>query len=258
MGVNDFVDGKKTQQIRHKSPSFTKSLVTGEDIPNGMRVAVITPAKNEEEFIGRCLDSIVSQKLPIYRIFCVNHASTDRTQEILDEYPVTSFYIPGKSHTSQHHSLGVIEVYNKLLVEALADPNVDFVALIDSDTLLPPDYTEKVVSRMLKDSRIVLAGPGKWYDAENQTYQKRDMLPNSGKVFRASFLKSIGGRYLINIAYEDYFAYSPIVYGYNIERYLDITVVGMRETKENLSFYRRYRTGQSLRALGYPFPIVIG
>ena len=32
----------------------------------------------------------------------------------------------------------------------------------------------------------------------------------------------------------------------------------MRETKENLSFFRRYRTGQCLRSLGYPFPIVIG
>ena len=258
MSIDKIVDREKTLQIRNKSSSYTKSLVTGEDIPNGMRVATITPAKNEEELIGRCLDSIVNQRLPIYRIFCVNHASTDRTQEIMDEYPVTSFYMPGKSNTNQHLSLDIVSIYNKLLTEALADPKVDFILFIGADTLIPLDYTEKIVTRMLKDSRIVLAGAGKCYDFENQNYQIQDTLPDTGKIYRTSFLKAIGGRYPLNIAYEDFLTYSTIVYGYKIEKYSDTSIFLMRETKENLSFLRRYRTGQCLRSLGYPFPIVIG
>ena len=258
MSIDKIANGEKISQIRNKSPSSTKSLVTGEDIPNGMRVAAIIPAKNEEKFIGRCLDSIVNQRLPIYRIFCVNHASTDRTQEILDEYPVTSFYIPGDSHRNQHQTIEIVQVYNKLLTEALADVNVDFVTVVGADTLIPSNYTEKIVTRMLKDSRIVLAGAGKCYDEENQRYQIQDTMPDTAKVFRVSFLRTIGGRYPINIAFEDFLTYSPIVYGYKMERNVDISVTVMRETKENLSFFRSYRIGQCLRSLGYPFPIVIG
>lgn len=45
----------------------------------------IIPAHNEEDVIGKCLDSILKQKGD-YEIIVVNDGSTDKTREIVEEY----------------------------------------------------------------------------------------------------------------------------------------------------------------------------
>lgn len=49
-------------------------------------VSVIIPAYNIEDYIGRCLDSIISQTYKNLEIIVVDDGSRDRTGEILDDY----------------------------------------------------------------------------------------------------------------------------------------------------------------------------
>ncbi|HZD95896.1 MAG TPA: glycosyltransferase family 2 protein, partial [Candidatus Sulfotelmatobacter sp.] len=50
-------------------------------------VHVIVPARNEEDCIGRCLESLVSQKGIDFRITVVDDGSTDRTRAIAQAFP---------------------------------------------------------------------------------------------------------------------------------------------------------------------------
>lgn len=50
------------------------------------KVSVILPARNEEPYIARCLDSLLAQDYPNFEIIAVNDGSTDRTGEIMREY----------------------------------------------------------------------------------------------------------------------------------------------------------------------------
>ncbi len=50
------------------------------------RVSVILPARNEERYIARCLDSLLAQDYPNFEIIAINDSSTDRTGEIMKEY----------------------------------------------------------------------------------------------------------------------------------------------------------------------------
>lgn len=51
-----------------------------------VKVSVVIPVYNVEDFLGECLDSITNQTLSDIEIICVNDGSQDRSLEILNEY----------------------------------------------------------------------------------------------------------------------------------------------------------------------------
>lgn len=50
------------------------------------KVSVILPARNEERYIARCLDSLLAQEYSNFEIIAINDSSTDRTREIIIGY----------------------------------------------------------------------------------------------------------------------------------------------------------------------------
>lgn len=52
----------------------------------GLKVSVILPARNEEDYIGRCLDSLLVQDYGNYEIMAVDDSSDDATWKIIREY----------------------------------------------------------------------------------------------------------------------------------------------------------------------------
>ena len=67
-----------------RSPVLTEAVqLRLETFP---KVSVIVPALNEEQYIAKCLDSLVEQDYPNFEIIAINDSSTDRTGEIMDQY----------------------------------------------------------------------------------------------------------------------------------------------------------------------------
>jgi glycosyltransferase involved in cell wall biosynthesis len=50
------------------------------------KVSVILPARNEEEFISKCLDSLIDQDYKNYEIIVIDDSSEDNTQKIIYKY----------------------------------------------------------------------------------------------------------------------------------------------------------------------------
>ncbi|HXV67199.1 MAG TPA: glycosyltransferase [Nitrosopumilaceae archaeon] len=50
------------------------------------KVSVIVPARNEEDFISRCLDSLLIQDYPNYEIVVIDDSSDDSTGQIIKKY----------------------------------------------------------------------------------------------------------------------------------------------------------------------------
>lgn len=51
-----------------------------------LKVSVIIPVYNAEQYLRECLDSVVGQSLKDIEIICVNDGSTDGSLDILREY----------------------------------------------------------------------------------------------------------------------------------------------------------------------------
>ncbi len=49
-------------------------------------VSVILPARNEERYIARCIESLLAQDYSNFEIIAINDSSTDKTGEIIKEY----------------------------------------------------------------------------------------------------------------------------------------------------------------------------
>ncbi len=50
------------------------------------KVSVILPARNEERYIARCLDSLLAQDYKNFQIIAIDDSSSDRTGEIMQSY----------------------------------------------------------------------------------------------------------------------------------------------------------------------------
>ena len=55
------------------------------DMPIPM-VSIILPSRNEEKYIGKCLDSLLRQDYPNFEIIAINDSSSDKTGEIIKGY----------------------------------------------------------------------------------------------------------------------------------------------------------------------------
>jgi cellulose synthase/poly-beta-1,6-N-acetylglucosamine synthase-like glycosyltransferase len=69
-------------------------------------VSIILPARNEEKYIKKCLDSLIVQDYPNYEIIAINDFSSDKTGEIIKKYginhsKVTYFEMPPKPRGGQ-------------------------------------------------------------------------------------------------------------------------------------------------------------
>ena len=49
------------------------------------KVSIILPARNEEDFIGRCLESLRTQDYNDFEIIAIDDSSEDKTGEIIEE-----------------------------------------------------------------------------------------------------------------------------------------------------------------------------
>ena len=57
---------------------------------NFPKISVIIPCRNEEKFIGKCLDSILNQDYPKEKmeVLVVDGMSEDRTREIIEKFKI--------------------------------------------------------------------------------------------------------------------------------------------------------------------------
>lgn len=101
-------------------------------------VSVIIPAYNIEAYIGRCLDSVLSQTYENLEIIVVDDGSSDGTGKILDDYEKKDSRIK----VIHKENGGVSSARNKGLDVAAGD----YIGFVDGDDLIAPEMYETLVN----------------------------------------------------------------------------------------------------------------
>ena len=73
-----------------RSHKLTPRLNSGALCSDTPKVSVILPARNEEDYIGRCLQSLGGQDYPNYEIIAINDSSQDNTKDIILQHAKTN------------------------------------------------------------------------------------------------------------------------------------------------------------------------
>ena len=107
-------------------------------------VSVIIPAYNIEDYIGRCLDSIISQTYKNLEIIVVDDGSRDYTGEILDNYAKKDRRIK----VIHKENGGVSSARNKGIEAAEGD----YIGFIDGDDLIEPGMYKTLVDLLEEEN----------------------------------------------------------------------------------------------------------
>lgn len=105
-------------------------------------VSVIIPAYNAETFIGRTLNSVLSQTYTNIEVLVVDDGSQDRTTEIVDFFSQQD----GRITLLKQANAGVAAARNL----AIAKSKGEYIAPIDADDIWYPQKLEKQVQCMLE------------------------------------------------------------------------------------------------------------
>lgn len=117
---------------------------------------IISPCRDEAEFIRHTLDSVIAQSVKPSLWVIVDDGSTDNTPEILTEYADKHDFIKIIRREDRGHRKvgpGVIEAfyvgYNSINAE-----DFDYIGKMDLDLELPPRYFEILLQRIEENPRI--------------------------------------------------------------------------------------------------------
>jgi N-acetylglucosaminyltransferase len=110
-------------------------------------VTVIVPAHNEEEGLPATLEAVLGQTVPADEVIVVDDGSADRTGEVARAHGVRVLTPPrnlGSKAKAQNYALPHCET--------------DIVLAVDADTVLAPDYIEKIRPAFADPDVVVAAG----------------------------------------------------------------------------------------------------
>lgn len=113
-------------------------------------VSVIVPVYNAQQYLRRCLDSIVGQSYRDIEIVLVDDGSTDRSPMILQRYK----NLDGRVRLYRQENRGVAAARNT----GLARAEGDFFLFVDADDWIETNALETLVSLMDEKTDIVLCG----------------------------------------------------------------------------------------------------
>jgi len=170
--------------------------------------AIVTPAYNEARFIAATIESVLAQTVRPLLWMIVDDGSTDDTagvvQRYAKEHPWIQYVRRAKQPGQSYYASNVCAIEAGL--PHIGKLDYDYLAILDADISLPPDYYETVLTRMAGDNQLGIAS-GVYVDRVGQGLRKvlndRRSTPKALMVFRRACYDAIGGFVPLKYGGED-------------------------------------------------------
>lgn len=164
------------------------------------KIAFLVVCWNNRAIIDECLKALQKQTYGNADIYVIDNASSDGTAEFIKEaYREVKLLASNVNH-------GFAKGNNLLIKEALKDPAVEYVALINSDAMLEKNWAKNIIS-FIKNKPNVAAAQGITLD-----YYNRDVI-DAAHIFVRDDFQSVQYGYLDSFSSK--FDYPRKVFGVN-------------------------------------------
>ena len=133
-----------------------------------IKISVIVPVYNVEDYLAKCLDSLVNQTLEDIEIIVVNDGSPDNSDKIIKEY--AKKYDSIKSFKKENGGLSDARNYG------IEKATGEYIAFIDSDDFISNDMLDKMYKKAKNDKLdIVLCDTINLYENGEQVLVKSNL-----------------------------------------------------------------------------------
>lgn len=130
------------------------------------KISIIVPVYNVEEYLSKCLDSLISQRYRNFEIVLIDDGSTDHSVDIINEYAIRYPFIRAFHHSNH----GVSYTRNRGIKEAEGD----YIAFIDGDDWADKDYLYKMINCLEASDLDFVVCNYSFYD--NNTHETKEWI----------------------------------------------------------------------------------
>jgi biofilm PGA synthesis N-glycosyltransferase PgaC len=157
---------------------------------------LITPARNEAEFIELTLKSVVAQTVLPLKWVIVSDGSTDGTDEIVRKYMADRPWIElvRMPERRERHFAGKVHAFNAGY-DGVKDLDFDIVGNLDADVSFEKNHFEFLITKMAENPRLGVAGAPFREGSYQYDYRFTNIENVCGgcQLFRRECFESIGG-----------------------------------------------------------------
>lgn len=159
---------------------------------------IVSPCRNEAEYMRRTLDSVIAQTERPARWVIVDDGSTDETPRILADYAARHAWISVVRREDRGHRAvgpGVIEAFYAGL-ETVSLSDFPYLCKLDLDLDLPPGYFAGLMDRMEANPRIGTCSGKPYMRRGDRLVSERrgdEMSAGMTKFYRTACFTQIGG-----------------------------------------------------------------
>ncbi len=226
-----------------------------------MKTYIVIPTHNEERFIAKTLNSLVSQTLIPKKIVVVNDNSTDNTCAIVNDF-VLQYNFISLIHTnaSKDHMPGskVINAFYKGYTTL--DTDYDIICKFDADLIFPIDYLEKITNSFKKDNRVGMVG-GFCYIQNDQNWvlenlTNKDHIRGALKAYRKACFEDIDGLKPA-MGWDTIDELLAQYHDWTIKTETELQVKHLKPTGNSYTPKARYKQGEAFYSMRYGFWITL-
>jgi glycosyltransferase involved in cell wall biosynthesis len=225
---------------------------------NTVKYVLITAAKNEESFIERTIQSVLNQTIKPEKWIIVSDGSTDRTNEIVEQYSHRNKFIDfiALPPNKERNFGSKVKALNKAL-KKLEGMDYDFIGNLDADVTLDKGYYEEVFRTFKSNPKLGVAG-GIILDCIGDKVYPQNISLNTVagaiQVFRKECFEKIGNYTPFKYGGED--AYMEIMarmMGWDVQTLAELKVHHHRPTGTGMGSLSKanLRSGKMFYTLGY-------
>ena len=158
---------------------------------------LITPARNEEAFIEKTIESMVSQTVPPLKWVIVDDGSTDHTTQIVESYAKQYPWIALVQRPSRkdRNFAGKVHAFNEGL-QHVQDLKFELLGNLDADISFGPDHFEFLISKIMENPALGVVGTAytqEGWDSTKDSFEGETSVHGACQLFRYQCFLDIGG-----------------------------------------------------------------